>query len=95
MSDKFTARVKQCYGPDGRTVWHDVLFPTEYKDLYEEMVEAGCRFEAEVLRTNETSLTVFNTVKDQDIDCRIIKFGADAEGPLCEMLKAKNWQYGN
>ena len=61
MEDKFKADVIQYLMPNGREKHTFTYLPIQYQNLYNEMVECGNRFEAEMLSDyNTISITIFN-----------------------------------
>ena len=88
----FEVPVWQYMMPDGRVVQTCTDLGIEVQSLYIEMVKAGCRFEAEVLRTNEVSITISDPLVGIDLDCSITPNGPQVQVGMVEMLKRKAWQ---
>jgi hypothetical protein len=64
--------------PDGRQ--RQAGFPAEgktYVDAMAMMIRKGYRFEAEILTTDEVSLTVFDPGREEDIAIEVVANGPD------------------
>jgi hypothetical protein len=58
---------------------------------YASMQESDCRLEAEVLTTNEVSLTVFDQEREEDIDIEIVERGPAVRKALETLLTRQRW----
>ena len=85
----FTANVVQYLMPHGRSKKVTTELPVELWPLYEAMIAAGYRFEAEMLGTEEISVTISND--DGDIDCEVIPNDESVQVAMAGMLKRKKW----
>jgi hypothetical protein len=85
----FVADVIQFMRPDGRRVSQTVHLAIDFEDAYREMMEAGYRFEAEVLQTNHVSVTVANGERDADI--KVVENGPAVKDAMEQMLNGKRW----
>ena len=85
--------ITQYMRPSGRKMDVTAVIEDEFKPIYDQMMKAGYRFEAEVLRTNEVSITIAGLVENEmmDIDIEIIPQGQTAEKTLELMLKRAAW----
>jgi len=59
--------------PDGRKRDVSISRPKEIYDKVLDIIDAGYRFEAEVLTTGQVSLTI--TGKDEDVDIEVVENG--------------------
>ena len=84
--------VTQYLLPDGRQRKNIVRLPEDVQDQYADMLQHGCRLEAEILSTGEVSLTVCDMEEEQDIDIRIARNGPATTQALIEMLNARAWR---
>ena len=83
-------KVKQYLMPNGRVRECTTKISDNVKDLYEEMLQSGCWFEAEMLTTGEISVTISDG--EEDIDIRVINNGPEVQNALVEMLKGALWR---
>jgi hypothetical protein len=72
--------------PDGRTRPGAVERSGDIEEKARRIIDAGFRFEAEVLRTGEVSLTVFDPEEEVDVDIEIGDNLPGAVGPLVDRL---------
>lgn len=86
----FQARVTQFLRPDGRQKKFTVEMPDELHEPYVDMVNSGCRLEAEVISTGEVSVTV--TSDEADVDIRVTRNDDSVVTALKEMLQAQKWR---
>lgn len=82
--------VTQYLMPDGRKRECTTEISDNVKGLYEEMIQSGYKFEAEMLRTGDISVTISND--EEDIDSRFIENGPGVQNALVEMLKGALWR---
>jgi hypothetical protein len=105
----FFAEVIQFLRPNGKQ-WVDITrhrslkktecpLPIALEDLYNEMHEHGCRFEIELLQTNEVSTTITRLDtperEGEDIDIRITVNGPSVQAGMREMLERRPWKRGD
>lgn len=78
--------------PDGRQRPMTVELPDVHKDAYQRMINSRCRFEAEILITNEVSVTIFDTDSEEDIDINISNNGPAVLTGMSKMLERELWR---
>ena len=89
----FTANVIQYLMPHGRSKKVTTELPIESKPIYDAMISAGYSFEAEMLQTEEVSVTISEDCDDSaDIDCEVIPNDSGVQVAMIEMLKRKQWE---
>ena len=81
--------VVQFLMPDGRQKEITTELPDECEGLYRNMLECGCRFEAEVLTTGEVSVTISDD--EGDVDIVLSKNCPDVQGGMAAMLQRQLW----
>ena len=90
------AVVTQYLRPNGQKQTVETTLPDEVLNLYNEMIAADCRFEAEVLTTEQVSTSITSMHGDEgepmDIDSRITPNGPEVQQGMIAMLKAKRWE---
>lgn len=84
MNGTFTAQVVVFELPNGRRKEQTTELPLTHKARHDEMVSAGYRFEAEILRTNHVSVTISND--EGDIDFSITSNGPEVQAGMCGLL---------
>jgi len=82
--------VVQYFRPNGRQRLMTTELDDVLENLYEDMTEHGCRFEAEVLNTGEVSVTVYDG--NQDIEIAVVQNGSDVQRTMEEMLRRQSWK---
>ena len=87
----FKVQVTQYISPNGRMRFTTTDLPIEYEQLYENMVSRKCKFEAEVLSTGEVSLTIFDMLRGEDADIRIVENGPAVQETMARMLSSQLW----
>lgn len=87
----FEAQLTQFMRPNGTSKSVTTTLPIEVEPLYKSMLAAGCRLEAEVLRTDEVSVTVSNVVSEVDIDFLVTRNGPDVISGIVAMLRRESW----
>jgi hypothetical protein len=87
---KYTADVVQFLRPNGRRRNMLVDLDLETKDLYEDMKNSNCRFEAEELSTGLVSITISGA--DEDYDCSLTANGPEVVKGMEDMLRRKKWK---
>lgn len=87
----FEAQLTQFLKPDRRSKSVTTTLPIEVEPLYRSMLAAGCRLEAEVLTTDEVSVTVSNVVSEVDIDFSVTQNGPDVQSGIVAMLRRESW----
>ena len=93
MSGTFEAQVVQFMRPSGRQNPTSTMLSDEVLPIYREMQAAGCRFEAEVLRTGQVSVTISDDEADRDIE--IVANGPGVQDAMEKMLKRRRWETGH
>ena len=86
-----TVEVVQYLRSNGRKVLQTTELEGNLQSDYEDMQNHNCHFEAEVLKTGEVSLTIWNEVKEKDIDMILAMNSVDVQKALTDMLQKKNW----
>ena len=86
----YTADVVQFLRPNGRQKPITTQLPADTHDAYRAMLAAGCRFETEVLRTQEVSVTI--TRDEKDFDISVTPNGPEVQGGMVAMLQARLWE---
>ena len=86
-----TVEVIQYLRSNGRKVNQTTVLDGDLQSDYEDMKKHDCHFEAEVLRTGEVSLTIWDQKKEKDIDIILAVNSVDVQEALKNMLKKKNW----
>lgn len=87
----FEAQLTQFMRPNGTSKSVTTTLPIEVEPLYKSMLAAGCRLEAEVLTTDEVSVTVSNVVSEVDIDFSVTQNGPDVQSGIVAMLRRESW----
>lgn len=87
----FTAELVQYMMPNGRAKDVTTELPDEARDDYNAMTGAGCRLEAEVLVTDEVSVTIFDPDEEVDVDIEVVPNGPGVQQALLKMLKRRLW----
>lgn len=90
--EHYTAEVLQFLMPNGMRKLTSTELPIETKAAYEDMLQSGCRFEAEVLRSGQVSITISDPVKEEDVDISLTGNGPEVQRGMVEMLQRKLWQ---
>lgn len=67
----------------------EVELPLSSLAHYDDMREAGCRLEAEVLTTGQVSVAVSDS--ETDVDIRIVSNGPEVIAALEDMLARQAW----
>lgn len=67
----------------------ETILPLEAKPLYDEMIAAGCHFEAEMLSKYEVSVTI--SKGEEDIAIRRTENGPTVQRGMVDMLIGKPW----
>jgi hypothetical protein len=91
-SPYFRASIVQYMLPDGRKVNKETDLPILFEPLYRDMLDHGCRFEAEVLTTDQVSVTIFDPETEDDIDISIVKNGPAVQECMLAMLDRALWK---
>jgi hypothetical protein len=86
-----TVEVIQYLRSNGRKVLQTTVLEGDFQNDYEDMKKHNCHFEAEVLRTGEVSLTIWDQKKEKDIDMLLASNTPEIQEALTDMLKKKNW----
>jgi len=86
-----TVEVVQYLRSNGRKVIQTTELEGDLKSNYDDMRNHNCQFEAEVLRSGEVSLTIWDRKKEKDIDIILAVNSVDVQEALKCMLKKKNW----
>jgi len=86
-----TVEVMQYLRSNGRKVWQTTTLDGDFQSDYDDMRNHNCHFEAEVLRTGEVSLTIWDEVKEKDIDTMLAVDSKDVQMALKNMLQSKYW----
>ena len=60
------------------------------ESIYQQMIEAGYYFEAEVLLNGEVSITISN--EDEDIDIELVPNGPLIQSKMEDMLRRQSWK---
>jgi len=81
--------VMQYLLPKGHQRPMTVELPDVHKDAYQQMIGLGFRFEAEILTTDEVSVTVCDG--EEDIDINISNNGPDVLTGMSKMLERELW----
>jgi hypothetical protein len=89
--DTYTANVTQYIRPDGRSVAVTTELPAISRDAYLDMLEHGCRLEAEALVTGEVSVTVYDPETESDVDIELVSNGPGIQDEIAEMLNRRQW----
>ena len=76
--------------PNGQQQRQITELPDEVAPLYNAMLGAGCRFEAEVLLTGQVSVTIAN--EEEDLDIEVIPNGPEVQTTMVQMLERKQWE---
>lgn len=95
MSDTFRFTMTQFMRPDGRQKQIETELPCVVQDDYNAMIAAGYRLEAEVLTTDEVSITITEakvTCDEQDVDFSVTNNGPEVITGLVEMLQRREWE---
>lgn len=87
----FEAQLTQFLRPDGESKQVTTDLPIEVEPLYKSMLEAGCQLHAEVLSTQEVSVTVSNVAAEVDIDFSVTQNGPDVISGIVAMLRRESW----
>lgn len=83
--ETFTVPVTQFLRPNGRQQVIYTELPIEVEPAYNKMVAAGCRFETEVLTTDQVSTTISDG--EQDIWIHICQNGPRIQEAMVDALK--------
>ena len=98
MSDSvFTVDVVQFLRPEGKQIAVTTKLPIRNSvevlaDLYLDMLGHGCRFETEVLRTEEVSVTISDPKRKIDVDVSVTPNGPEVQRGMIEILKRQSWK---
>lgn len=76
-SDTGSIPFTQYLMPDGRIRQIAIDRPKDICDKALDIIKAGYRFEAEMLRTGEISLTIFCIADEEDVDIEVIPNGPE------------------
>ena len=87
----FKANVIQFLRPHGTKKHITTDLPIDVQPLYNDMLAHECRLEAEVLLTEEVSITVANTVTATDLDFSVTPNGPAVQNGIADMLKRQCW----
>lgn len=79
---------RQYLRPDGRPRPIEIERPEHVETLAESVMKTGIRFEAEILRTAEISLTAYDPQADSDIAVEIVKNGEEVEAAVDRLVSA-------
>ena len=85
----FEAEVALFKAPHGYVRQMITNLPVEVQLAYNDMAAAGCRLEAELLRTDEVSVTIADG--NNDLDIRVVPNGPAVQNALVEMLNSGYW----
>lgn len=88
-----TVDIIQFMKPNGNQKATTAELPDEFVKNYTEMRDACCRFEAEVLRTDEVSITISN--KTRDVDIEVVENGPAVQAAMIKMLERRLWNDSN
>lgn len=89
-SETYSADVIQFLRPDGRQKSITTQLPADTYDAYRAMLAAGCRLEAEVLLTEQVSMTI--TRDGEDLDISLTPNGPEVQVGVAAMLRAGLWK---
>ena len=87
----FEIDIVQFMRPDGRQNPQKTDLPIRFKEAYDEMLTAGCRFEAEVLTTNEVSITITHP-EHGDLGIEIIPNGPKVPEAMNRLMEERPWE---
>jgi hypothetical protein len=85
-----TVKLIQFLRPDGRENPVETDLPDCANDDYQDMLAAGCRFEAEMLMTDEVSVTISDD--GSDIDISLTPNGPEVQRGMVAMLSRRLWR---
>jgi hypothetical protein len=88
--DTFEAMVTQFLQPNGLQIMATVDLPMSVKANYLDMLQCKCRLEAEIISTDEVSLTV--TSEEYDVDIEVVGNGPVVIEALTRMLQRAHWK---
>jgi hypothetical protein len=88
-AEAFTADVTQFLRPNGRQRQTTTDLPVTCAENYKQMLAHGCRLEAEVLNTDEVSVTI--STGESDLDVIIHSNGLGLQEAIADMINRKAW----
>lgn len=73
--------------PDGRAVPRSIEMNVDVCLLADLLMDAGYRFEAEVLSDGTVSLTIYDSAKEEDVDIELVRNPEEVKASVEKMIR--------